>query len=381
MNKPKLTLWHDLEHDGDTSLKVIEQLCSSFSEADIIPVAMSMQELQARLSAISNGGQAAEIAFVPADLISLRDQARLSVLPAESIALVGSDFAKGMQIDGVDVGVPLLQGNQLVCFYNRLVISDPPTNWEDLRQRAPQLMAEGITPLAIDAADPYWLVPFLTAHGGWPLKDGKPNLDTGECQDALQFLSSELDMGVLGNQSAATSMLVEFVAGRTAMMIGGEWVSSYLLKKLGNAVGVTLLPTIAGRPMLSMVSNVGFIFPGNALDGPHRSVLRDFIVHVLSPMSQGLWITEVQRWPINDAAIRTHAASAHKNSRAILAQLKNYPLIPINATMFDTWYAMGLGLERLIDKRAEPIEAAAFMQVCAEQSIGRRMTRLPLQNQ
>ena len=412
MSRPILTLWHDLDHDGDTSVHVVEKLCADFSaraNCDVVTESMSMFQLQDRLSHVHSRDDAPEMALVPADLVSLRTYAQLSVVPSHLQALIGASLADSMRTAGQVYGVPLLRGNHLVVFYNHDRLPSAPTTWEGLAACRPDLASRGCVPIAADLLDPYWFIPFLTGHGGWVLRGTEPDLNTQACRQSLAFLAEQVAAGVLLHHDALEEMLDEFVAGHTAAIIAGEWVANYLIQKMGSSLGVgpmpTIaghtaaiiagewvanyliqkmgsslgvgpMPTIAGRAMQSMSSSVGLIYPKQSLTGPKGDLVAGFTEFVLSDESQAEWVTSVQRWPAK-AGLEIDRDALDENSLAIMDLVPDCRPMPLDDVMLDVWFAMRLALERLLAGRCSPAEAAALMHVCARSRVAGQMAAQP----
>lgn len=380
MKQKRILVWHEFDGQGDTSIQVLEERCAAFSalgHGEIVPEVMNISALRERLAKIHQGGEAPDIAFVPADMLSLQDQALLSPLDPWTVqAAMAKEQWASMQLNGRQLGVPLLRGNHLVMFYNRELLAQPPASWEAIQALAPGLQQAGITPLAADCRDAYWFIPFLTAHQGWVLEQGEPALYREQTQQTLAFLQQQLADGVLASQQGATQLLDEFIAGRSAAIICGEWIFNYLAQQMGDRLAVAGLPTLHDQPMVSMTSTIGFVYPGHSLQGPNREQILSFTHFMLNDESQRRWVSEVQRWPVNQRVIDQQMQTASPARRTILALRQQCRPIPLERIMFDVWYAIDVGLARFFDKRCDAREAAAFMQVCARNQIGSQLAAL-----
>ena len=377
MKQQRLVLWHEFDGKGDTSIEVLEERCAAFSAlgmGEVIPEVMNIRELIERLARIRQGGEAPDIAFVPADMLYLQEQGCFSKVNSRHFAGVMEESQwQSMQLNGQQFGVPLLGGNHLVMFYNKAIYPQPPASWEALQEQASALQAKGITPIASDCCDAYWFIPFLTSQQGWVLKDGAPALNSEPNRRAMSFLASQLEAGVLANQQGSTELLDNFIAGSSGAILCGEWIFNYLSQQMGETLGVASLPSIEQQPMLSMGSSIGFVFPGDSLQGPKRELVSAFTRFMLQPDSQRLWATRVQRWPVHKSVLGEQMASGEPNRQTILALRQKSLPMPRERIMFDIWFAMQLGLRRLIERQCDSREAAALMQVCALQQVGSRM--------
>ena len=125
-----------------------------------------------------------------------------------------------------------------------------------------------------------------------------------------------------------------------------------------------------------MTSTIGFVYPGHSLQGPNREQILSFTHFMLNDESQRRWVSEVQRWPVNQRVIDQQMQTASPARRTILALRQQCRPIPLERIMFDVWYAIDVGLARFFDKRCDAREAAAFMQVCARNQIGSQLAAL-----
>lgn len=381
MGQKRLVLWHEFDGKGDTSIEVLEERCAAFSAlgmGEVVPEVMNIRELHERLAHIPNGGEAPDMALVPADMLYLQPQANFSRTDADWFAApVAPRHWQSMQLHNIQYGVPLLDGNHLVMFFNKAIFAEPPTSWEALQAQAPGLLARGITPIASDCCDAYWFIPFLTAHDGWVLDEEGPTLNSEANRQAMSFLASQLESGLLANQQGSTALLDQFIAGNSGAILCGEWIFNYLSQQMGERLGVASLPTVAGRPMASMSSAIGLVFPGASLNDPsRREQLLAFSRFMLGADSQRCWANRVQRWPVHQGVIAEQIAGSQFNRQVILEQRQRCRPIPRERIMFDIWFAMAIGLRRFIERQCDAKEAAAFMQACAQQQIGSRMAAM-----
>ena len=118
--------------------------------------------------------------------------------------------------DGRTWGVPVTNGNHLMLFYNKRLSPRPPRTTDELfafcAGRAPKLGLGHC--LAFHLGEPYWLVPWLGAFGGWPMAGRAPTLDTPAMRQAVEFM---LELKRRG-----------FIAQSSAPMVAGQEVFSSL---------------------------------------------------------------------------------------------------------------------------------------------------------
>lgn len=356
-NKKELVVWHEFDGPGDTSIEVLEEICRLYSErfgVNVISEVMSIQELGERLVAIERTGEGPHMAFVPADMVVFKERALLSEVPVELFAdELEENMRYSMTMDGTAYGIPVLTGNHLVLYYNKEIYAQPPASWEEIQQLALALKEKGVKPIGGDLSQSFWFMPFFTAFGGWPLKDGKADLANESMREALQFVKSRIDEGLLANLDGSTALLEQFIDGGIGAIICGEWIFNYLDRNLGHKLGVAKLPDIEDKPAAPFNSSIGFIYPNHSLESEDRELALSFTRFMLSEECQMKWAEIVQRIPTNGGVQRNLSEQGSPNKRAILSLLGNSRTMPIHPNMIAIWATMGAGLDVLQQGSAE----------------------------
>lgn len=346
----KLVIWHEFDGPGDTSIELLERLCREYSlqnGIEVIPEVMNISELVIRLNRVSEGGEAPHMALVPADMAGFGEKAKYSKVPEELLSLAaehGSGFLQSMRSEGIAYGLPVLTGNHLVLYYHREIYPEPPVSWEEIEQLGDGLKEKGIIPAAADLREPYWFMPFLTAFGGWPMLEGTPCLPEGEMIRALQDVRSRMNRGLLASLNGSTELLEGFIGGKIGAIICGEWIYNHLDRHMKNKLGVSRLPSIQGRPSISMSSAIGLVFPGYSLESELREEIVSFATFMLSAESQMKWGTEVQRIPVHSKARERLKDLTGENRRALATLLEESRSMPIEPSMASVWEAIRAGL-------------------------------------
>ncbi|MNW48955.1 Maltose-binding periplasmic protein precursor [compost metagenome] len=354
-HKKELIIWHEFDGPGDTSIQVLEQLCEEYSKeygVQVTAEVMSLKELVDRLNQIANGGQTAHMAFVPADMAVFWKAALYSEVPESLSSIVeafGTNDLSSMQVGAVQYGLPVLKGNHMILYYNREIFNNPPESWEEIEKAGSELKQQGIVPIGADLQDPYWFIPFFTAFGGWPIHEGRPAFLNHEMQQALHFVSDQMETGILTSLNGSNELLEEFIAGKVGAIICGEWIYNYLDQQMGARLGIGKLPSINGAPSLSMSSSIGLVFPNHSLDvEPElREEIISFCKFMLSEESQLKWGTKVQRIPVHPEVQKQLISTYSPNRAQLVEQLKNSRPMPIEEIMNSIWTAMGPGLHQL----------------------------------
>lgn len=350
----ELVIWHEFDGPGDTSIEVLEHICRLYTERCGLKVTaevMDIEQLGKRIGRVSQTGEAPHIAFVPSDMTSYIEGGLYSSLPEElssRLDVSESSFAT-MRVDGVSYGVPVLLGNHLVLYYNEELYKTAPASWEEIAEQADRLKQAGIVPVGADLKQAYGLVPFMSAFGGWPMKDGKPAIDSDELENALHFISGQQKEGLLASYDGPTELLELFIAGKIGAIITGEWIYNHLSRNMPERLAVAAIPAIAGREAVSMSSSIGLVFPGHSLEGDYREDILSFVTFMLSRECQLLWAAKVQRIPANENVLAQLQEEASANRRALISQLKLGRPIPTHPHMIAVWVGMEEALAALED--------------------------------
>jgi len=355
----ELVIWHEFDGPGDTSIELLEGLCDEYSRKTgvrVIPEVMNIVELSARLNRIGEGGQAPQMALVPADMAGFGANANYSRVPEELLALAasdGSDFSDSMRSEGIAYGLPVLTGNHLVLYYNREIYPAPPGSWEEIEAGGNGLIDRGLIPIAADLLEPYSFIPFLTAFGGWPMRGNTPCFPKNEMRRALHFVRAQGERGVLASMNGSTELLDRFIGGEIGAIICGEWIYNYLDRQMKRKWGVAPLPSVLGMPSLSMSSSIGLVFPGHSLESELREEILSFAAFMLSEENQTRWGAEVQRIPVHKGAREKGIRQAGADRATLIQLLEKSRPMPIEPVMASVWEAIRPGLRCLMNEGAD----------------------------
>lgn len=352
-NKKEITIWHEFDGPGDTSIEVLEEICQLYSErhdCKVIPEVMGIAELGARLDNVGTTGKGPHMAFVPSDMTSYRTYGLYSEVPEELYSGVISESTLGtMRLEGRQYGVPILAGNHLVLYYNKEIYDNAPLCWEDIEAKADELQNSTIAPFGADLSQAYMFMPFLAAFGGWPLKDGRPHLLTGELRQALAFADEQVAAGRIVSLDGSTALLEQFIAGKIGAIICGEWIFNHLSRNMEGRLAVGKLPAINGHPSVSMSSSIGLVFPNYSLNSEYSDDIKSFVRFMLSEECQLLWANRVQRIPANQSILEKLEAISTPNKREVISLLRDCRSMPVSPYMISVWISLGAALETLPD--------------------------------
>ncbi|HZQ10121.1 MAG TPA: extracellular solute-binding protein [Anaerolineae bacterium] len=219
--------------------------------------------------------------------------------------------AGGMR-EGTLYGVPVATGNNLVLYYNKKLLKDPPQNTDALVRLGATLTKEasGQYTLAYDTTDPFWLLPWLAGYKGSALQSDRrtPNLDTRPMSDTLGFLKTLKDKKVAAPDADRSVADALFMDGRAAMIINGDEALPAYLAKFGSDLGVTKLPQVSQNdPPRPYTGGIYFALPAG-VNSSKLQIAQAFIQFVTSKPIQLDMAKKFRRLPalkdaLNDSTI------------------------------------------------------------------------------
>jgi ABC-type glycerol-3-phosphate transport system substrate-binding protein len=283
-------------------------------------------------------------------------------LPREYLESFASPALTGATRDGHLWGLPDTAGLHLLLFYNRDLIAVPPENTEELRAVAESFTDEGRWGLALNSYDPLWVVPWLSAYGGWLTDgDGAPTLDTPSMVDALTLYLSW--QGRLTGVAPVTTYVEArelFGAGQAAMLFDGEWAIGELSQSEEMNWGVAPLPVVGetGGPAAPLVAGRYWLMSGSLSEG-ERDTAHDFLTFVGAPERQLEWTARFGTLPTRLEALKGPA-------------IQGDPVLSVSAHQMQAGRGLLLGVDanQLFDAMREPLRAVLEGDMVPEEAAG-----------
>lgn len=359
MNDKEIIIWHELSGKGDTCLKLLEKVAKITEKKTGVKFKLECIEVAwfvKKLDVMKTLEYAPDIVFIPSDMLLYRD-ADFSKVDADfGEDKVSQEIWETMKYEGVQQGVPVIGGNHAVMYYNKKILKKKPESWDDIREIKKE---NGIIPLSIDLNVSYWVMPFISSVESWPLVDGKERLNSVGVIEGFKFLNNLYKEGVLSNLSGPDVMIEKFIGGEIGAIINGEWIYNYLNEKMGEDLGVALIPDIKGKRVKTITSTVGFAFPKNSLNSNKREEIKEFIDYMLSEECQREWFEEVKRIPVNREYFQKIIdENKSENLKNILLQMERSVTIPFHEKMEGIWNSIDDGIEMLLDGKIKEEDIA-----------------------
>lgn len=334
-----INIW---ESEDQTFIPYIDSIITEFEKKNpMVKVSRSHYSVDE----IHTQFQSASIAGTPPDLIlTSSDKTGLFISNGLLMPVTGHfDLAQYVDNavdaviqDGKTWGVPNNYGNQLMLYYNTDYVKKAPRTTNELLKICEKLIKKknkkeqnkNITCLEFDQNEPFWLIPFLTSFGGWPIDGHTPNLDTEAMVKTFDFIKMLKKKNYISDQCEYNCMDSAFKNSQTAMIINGDWSASSYLNGMKDKVKISVLPVNSGtgirmRPMVSGK----YFFISSFIKPENLKHVKKFINSINSIENQKRMKSELKKLP----AIRAVFEGPH---------IKTDPLFSIMAKQIEYGEAM-----------------------------------------
>lgn len=275
-------------------------------------------------------------------------------------------------LDGHLWAAPDQIGNHLVLVYNKALVPVPPATAEEFVAIAKRntKAASGGTParygFAMNATEPYWLVPFLTGYDGWVMDAQRaPTLDSPAMVKALAFLRGlAAEHQVMPRESDYQIAETLFKEGQAAMIVNGPWSwSGY--RKAGIDLGVAPLFSVpGGGPSRPMVASKGYSINVHVPAEKLPNVI-ELVTFLTSPEAQRRSMTELGILPSHQEVWSDPALQADPVLAASQRAVELGRRMPVVPEMRVLWDVMRPGLQSVMNGATPPEQAAREMQASA----------------
>lgn len=294
--------------------------------------------------------QAASLAGVPPDLLlGPSDTAGLYAVSGFIVPLEGMfDFSKfngpvveAISLDGHIWGVPVSNGNHLMMFYNKKFIKAAPKTTDELfafcAGDAKKYKLDRC--IAFDMGEPFWLMPWLGAFGGWPMEGKKPMLDTPEMRATLEFyLDLKYEKKYVPMECDYNCMDSLFKENKAAFIINGDWAISGYQKHFGKDFGLAVIPKLSktGRWPSPMVSGKYFTV-SSGLTAEKLALVKRLLEFYTSRENQVKQYQALTRLPALKEAGAAKEITSDEVSRISLDQILKGRPMPMATEMRAVW--------------------------------------------
>ena len=372
-----LTLW---EEDNDAADVLLDELAATFMRDNpgiaIERVHFSYDELrnQFRAESLFNG-KPSDLVRSPGEFSGPFGELKIvqpadALFPAETLDAFLPGALDGARLRGQVWGLPDNYGGQLMLLYNKALVSEVPADTDAWVAQLKTLTdpASGRYGLVFSETESYWLIPWLSGYGGWPLDaTEQPALDTAEMVEALWFLHDlKYQDGVTPPQMDYAGAFDLFGQGSAAYAIDGAWnLDRY--KGLGVDLGVAMLPRVSKTQLLPAPMATGrYWFVARGVEGARLDAARKFVAYMTSAATQQEWLAKMQRTPSNKQTLDSKLIVEDPTLRVVVDQLRVARGVPPALEMACAWRGMDAYFPEVMGDKLSPDDAPAQMQAEAD---------------
>jgi arabinogalactan oligomer/maltooligosaccharide transport system permease protein len=332
---------------------------------------------QYQTAALAGGGP--DLVYGPSDQVG--PFSILQIIRPLDEFLPGTTWARFLPaaldtLDGHVWALPDQVGNHLNLLYNTELVATPPETFAELVQVAQAAMKRSsgrvdVYGLAFEFNEPFWLVPFLSAYGGWVMDaDRRPTLDTPATVKALTFLRELRDTyEVMPRECDYQLMDTLFKGGKVAMIVNGPW-SFRDYQQAGVPFKLARIPRAEpGGPWAApMIGSKGYSVNVN-LPAAKEAAVKDLLDYLTSADISARYGVELGILPSIQAAYDRPEIRGNETLLASLEQWKVGRRMPVVPEMRVIWDAMRPNMQAVMNGSKTPEAAARDMQADAVEKI------------
>lgn len=374
----KLTIWEQQDNQVipyiDATIEAFKALPEN-KGINVVRTHYNNEDLVTQFQTSSIAGSAPDIIMSPSDTAGVYSIAGF-IHPTNELfdlSKYNDNVIKAISIDGKTWGVPISNGNHLMMFYNKKLVKTPPQTTEELFKycatEAKRLNLK--TCIANNMGEPFWLIPWLGAYGGWPIEGRTPTLNSKAMVKVLDF---HLDLKfnkkytpMECDYNCADSLFKE---EKAAFLINGDWSISTYQKVLGDKLAITKIPklTETGNWPSPMISGIYFMV-SSKVTGKKLDLVKRFINFYTNRDNQIAQIRSLKRLPALKDATNADIIKNDPLLRASMDQIFVGKPMPMATEMRAIWDTMRPHFGKVLSRKETSKEAADQMQLDAVQKI------------
>lgn len=373
----ELTLW-DQEESENT--KVMDEWIARFTASNpnirVVRQTYPNEDLRTKYTTAATAGQAAEMVWGPNDIAGVFSTADL-IQPVESFVNLGAFTPRALEavtLKGQVMGVPVTYGNHLMLFFNKGLAPNAPATTKDLIETARTLTNPKSNKfgLVFFQNEPFWLIPFVGAFQGWPLRlDNQGNaqleLNSEAMVNALAYIKYLKDVErIIPKECDYDCAKGLFLEGKAAFTINGDWSVKEFKAKLGSDLGIAPLPVLSetGEPMTPMVSG-RFVFINKQMPSHKKVAVKKFLSYLTSRDIQIEVADRLGRIPATSEALSDPKVIANSDVQLLNAAAAYGRPMPAQTEMRAAWDAMRPVQQKIMSGDLSPQDGADIMQQSA----------------
>lgn len=251
-NDKVITIW---EQEDAQVLPYIDSVFEDFKNlpenkgVQIIRTHYQTEDLRQQFQAASLAGVPPDIIMGPSDTAGVYAVSGF-IMPVDEyfdLSKYNEAVVQAITLDGKTWGIPISNGNHLMLFYNKKFVKKPPQTTDELfaycDTEAKKFKLDYC--IAFDMGEPFWLMPWLGAFGGWPLDNKTPTLDTQAMRNAINFYIDLKLKKYIPMECDYNCMDSIFKESKVAFIINGDWALSTYESYFKEDFGVAVIPKLS----------------------------------------------------------------------------------------------------------------------------------------
>lgn len=330
----------------------------------------TQDRLKSEILLMVESGDLPDAIILPADHLGLHTYLNYSAIDRAAFSLkLQPRLWETTQSDGKYYGVPLSQGNHLMLYYNKALVTTPAATWEILKEQAKILKQQSIWPITWSHQEPYWFLPYLTAFGGWLFEGNQITLNTEAMANTLDFYRRIRNLAGDLTTCSYECGLEHFKSGTVAYIINGDWAFNELYEAMGENLGVSAIPSIDDKVPAATFTTQAIAFPNNGLTGHKKHSLVKLTDYLQSPKAQLLLWETHNAIPIHDSLLNSIKRTTPLPQKSIIDLMQTTRALPSEQNMSFVWDALTKGMLRHHEGALTSQDAAQYMQLLTERHI------------
>lgn len=325
------------------------------------------EDLKQQFLTASIAGSPPDLIMGPSDSAGIYSVAGF-ILPVDGIfdlERFNKPVMEAITLDGKSWGVPISNGNHLMLFYNKRIVGEAPATTDELFKFCSGAGKLGLEHcMALNLSEPFWLMPWLGAYGGWPLDNKTPTLDTPAMRSAIAFVLDLIyEKKFVPEECDYNCTDALFKEGKVALIVNGDWALSGYADQLGSDLGVARIPKLSetGRWPSPMVSGKYFML-SSKLEGDKLELIKRLVEFYTGEDNQIAQVKKLKRLPALTKAADSEIITDNPALRASMSQIMVGKPMPMATEMAAVWGAVRPHLGRAVIRKITPAEAASKMQ-------------------
>ena len=377
----EIVIW-DQRDPGESAFlkKNLQAYQASHPNVHVLRSQYETENLRTQFQIAAAAGGGPDLVYGPSDQVGPFSVLRIiqpidGLVPADTLARFHP--AAFDTLAGHIYALPDQMGNHLTLVYNRALVPEPPQDLDQLAEVAKRLTLDknddGRTDqygLVYDTSEPFWLIPFLGAFGGWVM-DAKhvPTLDSPAMTQALAYLVRlKNELGVVPRECDIQLADTMFREGKAAIILNGPW-SWDAYRKAGIQIGLARIPRNArtGQWAVPMVGSKGYSINAAVKKEKLPHVL-ELLYYLTSPQVTAEY-AKLLILPARKEALDAPAVAAEPLLAASRSQYEVGRRMPVVPEMRAVWDALRPPMQSVMNGQLDPSRAAAQMQHDAVEKI------------